>query len=58
MQFLGAHTFGFIWDRDALRATEDLAAQGFRHFEYLATAPHLDPWAKDRATFLAIRRAV
>src|SRR5260221_2349317 len=58
MEFLGVHTFGFIWDRDALRATEDLAAQGFRDFEYLASSPHLDPWATDRTMLVAMRRAV
>jgi sugar phosphate isomerase/epimerase len=58
MEFLGVHTFGFIWDRDALRATEDLAAQGFRDFQYLAGSPHLDPWRADATTLAAIRRAV
>ena len=58
MQFLGAHTFGFIWDRDALKATEDLAANGFRDFQYLVGSPHLDPWDADRATVLSIRQAV
>jgi sugar phosphate isomerase/epimerase len=57
MEFLGAHTFGFLWDRNALRATEALAQQGFRHFEYLTSAPHLSPWETDRATLAAIRRA-
>jgi deoxyribonuclease-4 len=56
--FLGVHTFGFIWDRDALRATEDLAAQGFRHFQYLAGSPHLDPWSADRSMLAATRRFV
>jgi sugar phosphate isomerase/epimerase len=58
MRFLGAHTFGFVWDRDAETATRDLAAQGFRHFQYLATAPHLDPWATDRAAVRAVKRVV
>lgn len=58
MTFLGVHTFGFIWDRDALRATEDLAAQGFRHFQYLAGSPHLDPWSADRSMLAATRRFV
>jgi deoxyribonuclease-4 len=58
MEFLGVHTFGFIWDRSALQATEDLAAQGFRHFQYLAGYPHLDPWSTDTTTLPAIRRAV
>src|ERR1700712_4524621 len=58
MEFLGAHTFGFIWNRNALQATEDLAAQGFRNFQYLAGSPHLDPWEADRAAVHAVRRAV
>jgi deoxyribonuclease-4 len=58
MKFLGAHTFGFVWDRDARRATEALAAQGFRHFEYLATSPHLDPWASDRGALRSLKQAV
>jgi sugar phosphate isomerase/epimerase len=58
MEFLGVHTFGFIWDRDAFQATEDLAAQGFRDFQYLAGSPHLDPWATDRTMLLAMRQAV
>jgi sugar phosphate isomerase/epimerase len=58
MEFLGVHTFGFIWDRDALQATEDLAAEGFRDFQYLAGSPHLDPWAADRTMLAAMRRAV
>jgi sugar phosphate isomerase/epimerase len=58
MEFLGVHTFGFIWDRDALQATEDLAAQGFRNFQYLVGSPHLDPWAADRSMLPAIRQAV
>ena len=56
IKFVGAHTFGFIWDRDALRATEDLAAQGFQDFQYLAGSSHLDPWAP--GDLPAIRRAV
>jgi deoxyribonuclease-4 len=58
MEFAGVHTFGFIWDRDAEQATEELAARGFRDFQYLAGSPHLDPWATDRATIAAVRRAV
>ncbi len=58
MEFPGVHTFGFIWDRDALRATEDLTARGFRHFQYLAGSPHLDPWTEDRTMLPAIRRTV
>ncbi len=58
MKFLGAHTFGFVWDRDASKATEDLAWQGFRNFQYLATSPHLDPWASDRDALRSLRRAV
>jgi len=58
MRFLGAHTFGFLWNRDAAKATEDLIANGFRHVQYLAGPPHLDPWATDRAPFLSIRRTV
>ena len=58
MEFLGVHTFGFIWDRDAAQATEDLAAVGFRDFQYLAGSPHLDPWAADRSVLGATRRAV
>jgi sugar phosphate isomerase/epimerase len=58
MDYLGVHTFGFIWDRSALQATEDLAEHGFRHFQYLAGSPHLDPWASDRATLASIRRSV
>ncbi len=57
MQFLGAHTFGFIWDRDALKATEDLAANGFRDIQFLAGSPHLDPWGEDRAILASIRQA-
>jgi sugar phosphate isomerase/epimerase len=58
MKFLGVHTFGLIWDRSALQATEDLAAQGFRDFQYLVGSPHLDPWATDRSAVMAIRRSV
>src|ERR1700679_1470992 len=58
MAFLGVHTFGFIWDRDAAQATEDLAAAGFRDFQYLTGSPHLDPWASDRTMLAAMRRTV
>lgn len=57
MDFVGVHTFGFIWDRHAEQATEDLAARGFRDFQYLAGSPHLDPWAEDRSRVAAVRRA-
>lgn len=58
MTYLGVHTFGFVWDRDAATATRDLAEQGFRDFQYLASAPHLDPWADVRAQARAVRGAV
>jgi deoxyribonuclease-4 len=58
MEFLGVHTFGFIWSHDALQATQDLAAAGFRDFQYLVGSPHLDPWATDRKLPLSVRRAV
>ena len=58
MPALGVHTFGFIWDRTALQATEDLAEHGFRHFQYLAGSPHLDPWATDRRAIAAVKQAV
>jgi sugar phosphate isomerase/epimerase len=55
---LGAHTFGCVWDMDAAAAVEALAAQGFRSFEFIAMAPHLDPRRATPATVAAIRRAV
>lgn len=58
MKFLGVHTFGFIWDRDAAAATRDLAAAGFRQFQYLASAPHLDPWGDVDAQARTVRAAV
>jgi hypothetical protein len=58
MKYLGAHTFGFIWDSTGLAATERLIEAGFPHVEYLATVPHLDAWRTDRATPAALRRAV
>ena len=58
MKYLGVHTFGFVWDRDAATATRDLAARGFREFQYLASAPHLDPWADVKAQARAVRDAV
>ncbi|MBS0561854.1 MAG: sugar phosphate isomerase/epimerase [Proteobacteria bacterium] len=58
MTYLGAHTFGFIWDASAQAATERLIEAGFHHIEYLATAPHLDAWRTDRATLAALRRTV
>jgi sugar phosphate isomerase/epimerase len=47
-----------MWERHALQATEELAAAGFRHFQYLAGSPHLDPWAAERDAVAAVRRAV
>lgn len=58
MKYLGVHTFGFVWDRDAATATRDLSSRGFREFQYLASAPHLDPWADVKAQISAVRRAV
>ncbi len=40
---LGAHTFGLAWDMDAAAAIRSLAERGFRAFELIAMAPHLDP---------------
>lgn len=58
MKYLGVHTFGFIWDRDAATATRDLAAHGFRDFQYLASASHLNPWTDVKAQAAAVRSAV
>ncbi len=58
MKYLGVHTFGFVWDRVAARATRDLAERGFQEFQYLASAPHLDPWADVKAQALDVRGAV
>ncbi len=58
MQYLGVHTFGFVWDRDAATATRDLASRGFRDFQYLASAPHLDPWSDIKVQASAVRKAV
>lgn len=40
----GAHTFGFVFDRDAEAAVAALAEAGFQRIELMATPPHYDPW--------------
>ena len=58
MSGLGAHTFGFVWDMDAPRAVDALAAEGFNQFEFIAMAPHLDPRRITRDQTRALREAV
>lgn len=55
---LGAHTFGCVWDMDAAAAVDALAAEGFRSFEFIAMAPHLDPRRVSPAVVRDLRRAV
>jgi sugar phosphate isomerase/epimerase len=58
MNALGVHTFGLVWQSDAATAIEKLAENGFRRFQLLAMAPHLDPWATGEKAIADIRRAV
>jgi deoxyribonuclease IV len=44
---LGAHTFGFAWQTDAVAAFEAIAAAGFSEIQLMATPPHFDPWRED-----------
>lgn len=46
---LGAHTFGFAWDRDAEATFEALVAAGFSTLQLMAAPPHYDPWVNDPA---------
>lgn len=39
---LSAHTFGLVWQHDALQAVDLLAERGFSSIEILAMPPHLD----------------
>jgi len=59
---LGSHTFGFVWQGDAVKSTEQLAQAGFRTLELLAMPPYLDvnmdAGADDRAQVTALARAV
>ncbi len=54
----GAHTFGFVFDRDAEAAVADLAAAGFRRVELMATPPHYDPWDASPARQRRLRAAL
>ncbi|QCI65956.1 sugar phosphate isomerase/epimerase family protein [Phreatobacter stygius] len=55
---LGAHTFGFAWDRDAEAAFEALAGAGFSTLQLMAAPPHYDPWAADPALQRRLRRLI
>lgn len=55
---LGAHTFGFVWDRRAEEAIERLAANGYRAIQLMATPPHFDPWQQDAARTRRIRALI
>ncbi|MBN3846599.1 MULTISPECIES: sugar phosphate isomerase/epimerase family protein [Burkholderiaceae] len=44
MKLLGAHTFGTVWTHDAAGAIAAFSELGFRDFQLMAMAPHLDPW--------------
>ena len=47
MNLLGAHTAGFMWTDDCATAIQKLANVGVRHFQILATMPHLDLWSAE-----------
>lgn len=53
---LGAHTFGFVWDRPAEAAFEAIAAAGFQSIQLMAAPPHFNPWSEDAARNRALRR--
>jgi len=59
---LGSHTFGFVWQGDAVKSTEQLAQAGFRTLELLAMPPYLDAdldaGGDARARVTALARAV
>lgn len=57
MRSIGAHTFGTVWTHDAASAIDAFAALGFRDFQLMAMAPHLDPW-NGPAAVDAVRRAL
>lgn len=57
MRTIGAHTFGMVWIHDAASAIDACAALGFRNFQLMAMAPHLDPW-HGAAAVDGIRRAL
>jgi sugar phosphate isomerase/epimerase len=57
MRTIGAHTFGMVWTHDAASAIDAFAALGFRDFQLMAMAPHLDPW-HGAAAVDSIRRAL
>ncbi|MGL4290336.1 MAG: sugar phosphate isomerase/epimerase family protein [Phreatobacter sp.] len=55
---LGAHTFGFAWDRDAEAAFEALAAAGFTTLQLMAAPPHFDPWVNEPALQRRLRALI
>ncbi|WP_244818556.1 sugar phosphate isomerase/epimerase [Caballeronia sp. Lep1P3] len=57
MRTIGAHTFGVVWTHDAASSIDAFAALGFRDFQLMAMAPHLDPWSGQQVVE-AIRRAL
>lgn len=57
MRTIGAHTFGTVWTHDAASAIDAFAALGFRDFQLMAMAPHLDPW-HGAAAVDGVRRAL
>ncbi len=54
----GAHTFGFVFDRDVEATVDALAGAGFRQIEIMATPPHYDPWNVSRERQRRLRAAI
>ena len=53
---LGAHTFGFVWQKDASAAFEAIAAAGFRQVQLMASPPHFNPWRADAPRTARLRK--
>ena len=58
MTEFGAHTFGFVFDRDAEATVAALAAAGFHQIELMATPPHYDPFDASPERQRRLRAAV
>jgi sugar phosphate isomerase/epimerase len=55
---LVAHTFGFVWQQDAVATVEMLGRHGFHAIEFLAAPGHIDIWAPPSATATRLKLAL
>lgn len=52
----GLHTFGFVWEADAVATVERLIGHGVKTLQLMATPPHFDPWTPAPGTVRRLRR--